>query len=82
MTTTTITIDRERLTEARKADPNWKNQTKLAKAAGISRSYLNEIESGKKQPSRPVIAALAGVLGLDPNELSVDAIHRHGIWQS
>lgn len=82
MPTDTITINRERLTEARLADPNYKNQTKLAKAAGISRSYLNEIESGKKQPSRPVIASLANVLELDPNDLSTDAVYRHGVWKT
>ena len=78
----TVTIDRELLKRYRSESQYQNNQTALAKAAGISRSYLNEIESGKKQPSRPVILALANALGQDPDTLAIDAVFRHGIWQT
>ncbi len=41
----------------------------LAKKCGISVSYLNEIESGKKYPKSDKIAALANVLGVSYDKL-------------
>ena len=75
------TIDREKLRSARLASP-YRSQSKLAKAAGISRTYLNEIESGKKQPSRPVIAGLANALGVTPDALGSSAVFRNGVWKT
>jgi len=77
----TITINRDKLKQARKHG-RYPTQSKLAKAAGISRTYLSEIETGKKQPSRPVIAALAMALKCDPSDLGASAVFRHGVWQT
>jgi transcriptional regulator with XRE-family HTH domain len=41
----------------------------LAERAGISYSYLASIESGTKQPSSPVLVAIAEALGLRSHEL-------------
>lgn len=41
----------------------------LAVRAGISATYLSEIESGHKQPSPPVLRRLAQALGLDVGAL-------------
>ena len=41
----------------------------LAKAAGISQSYLNEIEKGKKYPQPQKIVSLASVLGVSYDEM-------------
>lgn len=37
----------------------------LARRAGISATYLSEIEKGHKQPSNPVLHKIAGALGVD-----------------
>jgi transcriptional regulator with XRE-family HTH domain len=41
----------------------------LAKAAGLSPSYLSELESGKRQPSPVVVSALATTLGVTTGTL-------------
>jgi len=41
----------------------------LAEAAGLSRSYLSEIESGRKTGSAKTLAAIAKVLGLTVDDL-------------
>ncbi len=45
----------------------------LAEAAGISYSYLAEIENGVKPPSSKVLMLLADALGLRPQDLFVTA---------
>ncbi len=45
----------------------------LAKAAGVSYSYLAEIEGGTKQPSPQVLEALARALDLSVSELVAQA---------
>jgi ribosome-binding protein aMBF1 (putative translation factor) len=42
---------------------------KLATAAGISPSYLHEIEAGKKPGSAKALKALAGILKVDMDDL-------------
>lgn len=42
----------------------------LSEKSGMSISYLNEIEKGKKYPSKNKIEALAGALGVAPDELT------------
>ena len=44
-------------------------QEKLAWAAGVSKSYLCEIESGQKAPSLFVLRALAEHLAVSPGTL-------------
>mgnify|MGYP001602452447 CR=1 FL=1 len=44
----------------------------LAQDAGISYSYLGEIERGMRNPSLAVIAALAGSLRVEPYRLLMD----------
>lgn len=85
--TTMTAIDRERLFQL--METSGHKQGSLAKAAGISRTYLNEILSGKKQPSKPVIAALVSALNatgrvgtITPADLGVDAIYREGTWKT
>lgn len=41
----------------------------LAQTAGISTSYLSEVERGLKRPSTDVIAKIAGALGMRASEL-------------
>jgi DNA-binding XRE family transcriptional regulator len=45
-------------------------QRQLAKEAGISATYLSQIEAGKRAGSPKVLAALATVLGLAPDDLT------------
>ena len=45
----------------------------LAERAGLSYSYLSEIETGKKVPSAKSLGAIAGALGLPPHELLATA---------
>ena len=78
---TTDTIDRSKLINCRRA-AGHSGQGTAAKAAGISRTYLNEIESGKKQPSKPVIAALAMAYGVEPSDLGYDAVFSEGVWKT
>lgn len=43
--------------------------TELAKKAGLSPSFLSEIEGGKKSPSLATLDAIAGVLGVSRDSL-------------
>ena len=43
---------------------------RLAELTGLSVSYLNEIERGKKSPKPDKLAGLAAALGVDPAELA------------
>lgn len=43
------------------------SQRTLAKSAGVSPGYISQIERGKRQPSRKLLARLATVLDLDPD---------------
>jgi DNA-binding XRE family transcriptional regulator len=44
-------------------------QEQLAKAAGISKSYLSQIESGKRKGTTNVLVALANALNLDLDDI-------------
>jgi DNA-binding XRE family transcriptional regulator len=44
-------------------------QEQLAEAAGISKSYLSQIESGKRRGTTNVLVALANALGLDLDDV-------------
>jgi len=45
------------------------SQSALARAVGIDASYLNRLERAEREPPRrPVVEALAGALGLGPEE--------------
>jgi DNA-binding XRE family transcriptional regulator len=44
-------------------------QQKLADAAGISKSYLSQIESGKRKGTATVLIALANALGVDLDDI-------------
>jgi len=45
------------------------NQSQLAEKLGISRSYLSEIESGKKTPSIDLMDKYANVFNIPPSSL-------------
>jgi transcriptional regulator with XRE-family HTH domain len=47
----------------------------LAEAAGLSYSYLAEIENGSKQPSSKALSSIAHALRLSPAELMASAEH-------
>jgi transcriptional regulator with XRE-family HTH domain len=49
------------------------SRRELAEAAGLSYSYLAEIENGGKQPSSRALAAIADGLGISAAELLVEA---------
>ena len=44
---------------------------KLSEATGISISYLNEIEKGKKYPKEDKLASIANAFGMDTKELTL-----------
>ena len=44
-------------------------QIELARLAGISQSYLSELESNKKSPTLRLICKIADVLNVHPSEL-------------
>ncbi|UTA46485.1 helix-turn-helix domain-containing protein [Simiduia sp. 21SJ11W-1] len=46
-----------------------KNAAQLARDAGISPAYLNQIVSGERAPSPAIIRGLAQALGVKPDEL-------------
>ena len=56
----------------------------LAEKAGISYSYLAEIENGNKTPTSDVLLAIAQALGLRPSELhaAADSLPDRTIWES
>lgn len=45
------------------------NQSQLAEKLGISRSYLSEIESGKKAPSIELLDKYSGIFDIPPSSL-------------
>ena len=54
------------------------SQVELADEAGISRSYLSKIETGKAQCSVPVLLQIAQVLNVDAGILLTDKdIHKY-----
>ena len=44
------------------------SQWRLAREAGIDRSYMSRIESGQRRPSYPVLVQIARALSLDEAE--------------
>ncbi|MCD3351751.1 helix-turn-helix transcriptional regulator [Clostridium botulinum D/C] len=46
-------------------------QSQLARKSCISRSYLSEIESGKKIPSKEVASKLGSALKICPNKFMI-----------
>ena len=56
----------------------------LAERAGISYSYLAEIENGNKPPSSDVLLAICQALGLRPSELhaAADSLPDRTMWES
>ncbi len=53
---------------ALRRDRGWK-QVELAEVLGIDRSYLSEIENGKKDPSLRVLKTIADGFGLTLSKL-------------
>jgi len=45
------------------------SQSELARKAGISQSYLSELESNKKSPTLRQLCKIANALGVHPGEL-------------
>ncbi len=45
------------------------SQEQLAFEAGIKRSYLSEVEGGKRNPTLDVVERIANGLNLSPSEL-------------
>ncbi|MBD0738113.1 short-chain fatty acyl-CoA regulator family protein [Streptomyces sp. CBMA29] len=54
------------------------NQVELARALGISTSYLNQIEHSQRPLTAPVLLRIAEVLGVDPEFFSEAAQERLG----
>jgi transcriptional regulator with XRE-family HTH domain len=46
-----------------------RDQTDVATEVGITQSYLSELERGTRNPSPPVLARLAEVLGCNTEDL-------------
>ncbi|MDQ6656680.1 MAG: helix-turn-helix domain-containing protein [Actinomycetota bacterium] len=65
-----------RLGQALRSARGARLPSEVAEAAGLSAETLRKIETGRiVTPSFPVIAALAGVLGLSLDELASAAQH-------
>lgn len=62
------------IAEARAA--SGKSQEELAALAGVHRTYISDIERGRKSPTLDVIAALAQALGTKANTLIARAEER------
>lgn len=45
------------------------SQSELARIAGMSQSYLSELESNKKSPTLRQLCKIADALGVHPSEL-------------
>lgn len=45
------------------------SQKKLAEKAGISQTYVSELEAEKKQPTIPIVEKLASALGVSISKL-------------
>src|SRR5690606_5362744 len=56
---------------------NYLSFADLAKQTGMSVSYLNEIEKGKKYPKRDKLVALAEVLNVSFYELTSAQLHQN-----
>lgn len=48
------------------------SQNKLAYEAGVSQSFINQIEAGQKQPSYEVLRNICAALGLTLSEFFAD----------
>lgn len=57
---------------ARRVEMGW-TQERLAFEANVKRSYISEIESGKRNPSLDVVERIALALGVKPGSLLDDA---------
>lgn len=68
MPSKTIPINGERLRIIRKGRMSW-TQEVLAEESDVSRSYIAEIESGKKKPTIRVAKALAQALDVGLEDL-------------
>ena len=47
-------------------------QLSLALEAGLSKTYLCDVEKGRRNPSFTVVCRIAKAMGLDPAELLID----------
>ena len=45
------------------------SQKKLAEKAGVSQTYISELEAEKKQPTIPIVEKLASALGVSISKL-------------
>ena len=45
------------------------SQEALADLAGLARSYMSEVEVGRRNPTLKIVAKIAGALGAEPSEL-------------
>jgi transcriptional regulator with XRE-family HTH domain len=52
-------------------------QAELAEKAGISVSYLSQIENGQREPSTDSLENIASALGCQTSDLFADALKRH-----
>lgn len=67
--TTPMEVDASLITERRVA--LGKSIQRLADEVDVTRSYISEIESGKKRPRRAVVERMAKCLGVSLEELVV-----------
>ena len=63
----TVPVNGRRLRAYRKAN-EW-SQMELANASGVSRSYIADLENGRKQPRYLVADALAEALEVEVDDL-------------
>lgn len=51
-----------------------RTQEQVAWDCGVEKSYISDIEAGRKTPSLPMLAHLAAGLGVDPADLLAGAV--------
>jgi len=71
MSQSTVPIDPEKFLRARKnlGGPGGISQYTLARDSGLSRSFVSDIEKGRRQPRELAAQALAEALGMTVQDL-------------
>lgn len=68
-------IDRQQLVRLRE-QRGWRS-TDLAASAGLSRSFMSQVESGSREPSEVVVKRLAETLEVSVDDLTGGGLRCH-----
>lgn len=70
MSQSTIPVDPQKFKRLRKERDPELSQYDLAKKAGLSRSFISDIENGRRQPRALAARSIAEVLGVSVEDLT------------